>query len=438
VNKSRVLRIDNAFTDVLVGNPNIADALPLTDRSLYVLGKSLGSTTLSIYGRNGDAKTLIAVVDLVVTHDLDGIKRRLHDLMPQERILIRSAHDAVVLSGTLSSAKSVADAAAVAERFAPGKVTNMLKVKGSQQVMLAVRFAEVKRSALKDLGINYQVLAKIGSVTLSSFAGPLALGSTLFPTPAGLFNISGNSGNVQFDAVLNALEQRGIIKTLAEPNLVALSGDTASFLAGGEFPIPVAQSGSGSERNQAITIEFKQFGVGLSFTPTVIGEDVISLVVAPEVSALDTSTEINISGVRIPGLVTRRVKTTVELKNGQSFAIAGLLQKEFRNSIDQIPYLGKIPVLGALFRSAEYQRNETELVVIVTPYIVKPAGLRDLRVPTDEVKLPSDAEFFLKGRVEGKPVPPGPAPVPQRSSAALSDSRITGGGLDGSFGHIVR
>jgi pilus assembly protein CpaC len=136
--------------------------------------------------------------------------------------------------------------------------------------------------------------------------------------------------------------------------------------------------------------------------------------------------------------VTRRVKTTVELKNGQSFAIAGLLQKEFRNSIDQIPYLGKIPVLGALFRSAEYQRNETELVVIVTPYIVKPAGLRDLRVPTDEVKLPSDAEFFLKGRVEGKPVPPGPAPVPQRSSAALSDSRITGGGLDGSFGHIVR
>jgi pilus assembly protein CpaC len=438
LNKSRVLRLETSFTDILVGNPGIADALPLTDRSLYVLGKGLGSTTLSIYGRDGDVKTLVAVVDLVITQDLDGIKRRLHDLMPQERIAVRSAHDSVVLSGTVSSAKHVADAMALAERFAPGKVTNMLKVKGSQQVMLAVRFAEVKRTALKDLGINHQVIAKIGAVTLSSFAGPAALGQTLFPAPFNLFNISGSSRNVQFDALINALEQKGIIKTLAEPNLVALSGDTASFLAGGEFPIPVAQSGSGSGGNQTITIEFKQFGVGLSFTPTVLADDTISLVVAPEVSALDTSTEINISGVRIPGLVTRRVKTTVELRHGQSFAIAGLLQKEFNNSINQIPYLGNVPVLGALFRSADYQRNETELVVIVTPYLVKPGSLADLRVPTDGARLPSDTEFFLKGRVEGKPLPPGPAPVPPRTSSALSDSRITGGGLDGNLGHIVR
>ncbi len=439
INKSGVLRIDTPFVDILVGNANIADALPLTDRSIYVLGKALGSTSLSLYGRNGDAKTLLAIVDLVVTHDLAGIKRHMFELLPAERIQVRTAQDAVVLSGTVASATHVANALAIAERYAPGKVTNMLRVKGSQQVMLAVRFAEVKRTALKDLGVNVDVLAQVGSVAISAFTGgfsTLLTGAAPLVSPFGVLDVNANvNKNVQVRAVIDALEQKGIVKVLAEPNLIALSGDTASFLAGGEFPIPVAQGGAGTTGNNAITIEFKQFGVGLSFTPTVIGDDTISMVVAPEVSALDFSTQITISGVRVPGLTTRRVKTTIELRHGQSFAIAGLLQKDFANNIDQIPFAGNVPVLGALFRSADYRRNETELVVIVTPFLVKPARPTDLALPTDRFVPPSDKEFFLKGRIEGRPIL---APAAGPLNPALGDSRATGGGLDGSLGHIIK
>jgi pilus assembly protein CpaC len=429
INKSQILRVDTPFADLLVGNPEIADVLPLTNRTVYVLGRGLGSTSLSVYGRN---KVLIAILDLVVTPDVEGLKRRLFDLMPSDPVGVRAVNDSVVLSGTVSSAGQVTQAAAVAERYAPGNVINLLKINESQQVMLDVRFAEMTRNVVKELGINTDLLVDTGDATITLLTGRLLSGGTaadLFGTVAGSGVFAG--GDVVLDAVLDALEQRGLVKTLAEPKLIAMSGDTASFLAGGEFPIPVAQEG-GADGGTAITVEFKEFGVSLSFTPTVISGDLINLVVAPEVSSIDRSTAIVSAGISVPGLTTRRAKTTVELRDGQSFAIAGLLQSDFQDNIRQLPFLGDIPILGALFRSSEYQRGETELVITVTPYLVKPGRPSDMVLPTDNFIPPSDLGIFLFGQTEapdsGKPA------APSNSTLDLQEA----GGLDGRFGHIIQ
>lgn len=458
VNKSQILKVDRAFKDILVGNPKIADVLPLTNRTLYILGKELGTTSLSIYGAD---KSLLAIVDLVVTYNVDGLKAKIFELFPDEKVEVRTVNDAIVLSGAMSSGARLQSVVDLAERFAPGKVTNMLTLSGTQQVMLAVRFAEVKRSAFKELGINLNVLVRSGASTFSLLSGMPALGqatgiggaallkgSELVPN---LLNMSptipntvpllgaGNGGttlagtafNRDFSSLLDALEQKGVVKTLAEPNLIALSGDTASFLAGGEFPIPVAQSTSGG--GSTITIEFKEFGVGLAFTPTVLADGLISLDVAPEVSAIDPAASIQINGLLIPGLTTRRAHTTIELRDGQAFAIAGLLQSEFKDNIDQLPFAGDVPVLGALFRSSDYLHNETELVIIVTPYLVKPVKPKDLRLSTDTFVPPSDAELFLMGRPQKKTGAPGAS-----TQGSIVGQAGGGAGLDGNIGHIVK
>jgi pilus assembly protein CpaC len=435
--KSQVLRVDRPFTDLIVGNPEVADIMPLTDRSLYVLGKAIGSTNLSIYGQN---RTLIGIVDVTVSPDVDGVKARLNDLIQRERIEVRAVGPSIVLSGVVSSPGVASRAAQVAEQFAPGKVTNMLTVAGSQQVMLSVRIAEISRTAARELGIKPSVL--FGQTNRSVFGGRpdvtygedtvAGLGSVLDPANLSNFaaaSLSWATGNFLIDVVIDTLEEKGALKILAEPNLVALSGDTAKFLAGGEFPIPVAQDSD--DGNTTLTVEFKQFGVSLAFTPTVLDDGLINLVVAPEVSQIDPTVSVTFNGLQIPGLSTRKATTTVEMRAGQSFAIAGLLQSDFVNQVRQIPGFGDVPVLGALARSSNYERRETELVIIVTPQIVKPVAPDMLRDPTQTFVAPGLGEMALTGRVEGN------ALTGRDAINAALGSRPEGG-LVGSYGYIIK
>jgi pilus assembly protein CpaC len=432
VNKSEILRLDQPYEELLVGNPEVADVMALTNRSIYVLGKGLGTTNLTIYGPR---KQLIAVVDLVVSFDTEGLKAKFFEVMPNEKVEVRGVSGGIVLSGSVSSANDVSRATQLAERYAPGKVSNFLQVRGSQQVMLQVKFAEVQRSLIKDLrtgttarfsGGDFNAVIGGGDANLdpnvaTTAASGLAGLSTVIvrETSLGRGLATLLTGNWSLSAAFDALEEKGVVKTLAEPNLIALSGETASFLAGGEFPFPTAQSGTGTGGVAAITIEFKEFGVGLAFTPTVIGEDLINLSVAPEVSAIDRTVQVTVGGVGVPGLTTRRAKTTVELRDGQSFMIAGLLQNDFSDNIRQWPWLGDVPILGNLFRSPSFNRKETELVVLVTPRLVKPAKAGTLAAPTDRFVPPTDPDLFLHGRLEGRAGP---------------DS----GGLAGRYGHIIK
>jgi pilus assembly protein CpaC len=275
-------------------------------------------------------------------------------------------------------------------------VINAVKVTAPQQVMLEVRFVEASRSAGRELGVNWQAVQTnllSGGAGVGAAVGTGGLISGASPFGAIVGKMLGNG--VQADTLLQALEQRGVVRRLAEPNLTALSGDTASFLAGGEFPIPVASNLG------AVTVEFKKYGVGLAFTPTVLGDGVINLRIEPEVSQIDPTTTITIGAIQIPALIVRRANTTVELRDGQSFAIAGLLQSINTTDQKQLPWLSDVPILGALARSASYQKKETDLVIIVTPRIVRPARPGDvLRTPLDGSKPANDPEFFLLGQSE--------------------------------------
>jgi pilus assembly protein CpaC len=425
--QSQILRLNEPFTSLSVGEPKIADVLPLTDRSIYVLGKELGTTSLTIYGRNN---SLIAVADITVSFDIEGLKRRLFELMPEEKIEVRPADGALILSGFVTSGKHASQILEVAGRYGQGKITNLLAVKGSQQVMLSVRFAEVGRSVVKDLGLNTGVQLNSRTNTYAITSGDALLRGAIAATSFATGVTSAiRLGNVTLNLLFDALEKKGAVKTLAEPNLIALSGDTASFLAGGEFPVPVAQAGAAGGA-PTITIEYKAFGVALAFTPTVIGDDLINILVSPEVSRIDPNNSITLAGFQIPGLTTRRAKTTVELRDGESFAIAGLLQNDFQDTVRQFPLLADIPILGALLRSTDFQRNETELVIIVTPHLVKPSPPGALTTPADRFVLPSDLELFGFGRVESS------ASGLPASTGTLN--RAGAGGVEGRYGHIIK
>ena len=422
VNKSQILRLDVPFTDISVGNAKIADVLALTNRTLYVLGKAIGTTSLTIFGPN---RRLIAVADLVVTFDIEGVKARLNEMMPGETVEVRPLGNSVVLSGMVSSAERAERAATIANRYAPGAVTNMLRVGSAQQVMLAVRFAEVKRSALKRVGINLLALSKdgvtFGALGSTGFDVGTGIGAGLDADPGFLRGILGISiGSYTIQALFDALESKGFSRTLAEPTLVALSGDTASFLAGGEFPYQIVEDNS-------VEIVFKQFGISLDFTPTVLDRNRINLVVKPEVSNLDFDTSAALD-IGVPALSTRRAATTVELGDGQSFAIAGLIQNNFDDNIQQVPWLGNVPILGALFRSSDFLRSETELVMVVTPHIVKPVSPDRIVLPTDRFMPPSEKDFFLMGKIR--------EPVAAAAPASAPGGRMTGG-IAGPHGHIV-
>jgi pilus assembly protein CpaC len=461
VNKSQVIRADRAYSRALIGNPEVADVLPLTDRSLYVLGKKTGTTSLTLYDRSN---SLIAVMDVSVGPDVTGLKRQLSELMPGNQLGARMSNDSIVLEGIVSNAAAADRAVQLAETYAPGKVVNMLSLGSSQQVMLEVRFSEVKRSALKQIGVGtfvegggnngFQgvvgggasltpgtpVTVNSGGVTTTVPGSPLyQLGSIVdsFGILSRTFKIFGGT----FEATLDALERKGVITTLAEPTLVSLSGETASFLAGGEFPVPVIQNNGGNSSSGggggAFTVEWKPFGVSLAFTPTVLADGVINLVVAPEVSSIDPTASIVINNLRIPGLQTRRAKTTVELRDGESFAMAGLLRQDFQSTVRQFPGLGSLPIIGALFRSNGFQKDETELVMIVTPRLVRPVRAGTLKVPTDTSKQANEADQFLLGRTDTG-VPAAPAPFRGRAHTAPPTSPSEVGGGTGSGGSAAR
>ena len=453
VNKSQVLRVDRPYAQALIGNAEIADVLPLTNRSLYVLGKQQGTTSLTLYDAR---RNLIAVIDVVVGPDVTGLRRQLSELIPGEEIGARVSNNSVVLTGIVSSGPAAERAVQIAETYAPDHVINMLSIGSTQQVMLEVRFSEMRRGAARQLGFNHAFVSEGGG--FEGGFGDNAPGTALLTDQNGrpVVNIgsilesagvvAGSNFNIlglNITSVLDALERRGVVTTLAEPTLIALSGETASFLAGGEFPVPVAQSTTGTGTGGGISVEFKQFGVSLAFTPTVLDDGIINLVVQPEVSSIDRSAGVTINGIVIPGLQTRRARTTLELRDGQSFAMAGLLRRDFQDTVRQFPILGSIPIIGTLFRSTSYQNDDTELVIIVTPRLVRPMPASAARVPTDRVQPPNEIELFLQGRtdsaIELDPAGPPPVgnatqPVTRPPQPRAVPSAPTG--VEGNYGHI--
>ncbi|MFV2051709.1 type II and III secretion system protein family protein [Aliiroseovarius sp. YM-037] len=427
MNRAVVVESDTPFAELSIANPGIADISTLSDRTIYVLGKAPGRTTLTLLGGDG---RLITNVDVRVTPDVSEFKERLQQIIPGEPIEVRTANDGIVLSGTVSSIARLDRALDLAERYAPGAVSNLMTVGGTQQVMLKVRFAEVQRSVSKRLnggltigtaGSDGRIVTGGGSGGLVSAGGVLGTALSLDGEASGGIGATFDIGAVEFGVLLEALESRGLVRTLAEPNLTALSGQQATFLAGGEYPVPIAQE------NDTVTVEFKPFGVELNFTPRVVDGKQINLSINAAVSSLDPANGIQFAnGFSIDAFRRRETSTTVEMRDGESFAIAGLLLDDFRDLNGQVPWLGDIPILGALFRSADYEREQSELVIIVTAHLVSPTRGEALALPTDRVRPPTEADLFLRGRVtaEGRPTTGGAGEVARQD-------------FSGSYGYVM-
>jgi len=403
MNRAVVVESDVPFAELSIANPGIADISSLSDRTIYVLGKEPGRTTLTLLGADG---RLITNVEVHVTPDIAEFKERLEQILPGENIEVRTANTGIVLSGTVSSISRLDRALELAERYAPDRVSNLMSVGGTQQVMLKVRFAEMQRSVSKSLSSSIALQGstlgdKLGLAGITNSLTSSDVANTTVPSGEnnGAFLFGFNAGGVEVGILLEALEARGVVRTLAEPNLTALSGQEAKFLAGGEYPIPVSQDGG------SITIEYKPFGVELNFTPRVIDNDVINLELSAAVSSLDSANGFTANGFTVDAFKRRETSTTVEMRDGESFAIAGLLQDDFMDLSGQVPWVGDIPILGSLFRSAEYARKQTELVIIVTPHLVTPTRGEVLALPTDRVQPPSDRDLFLFGRITADKAP---------------------------------
>ena len=426
MNRAVVVESDVPFSELSIANPGIADISSLSDRTIYVLGKSPGITTLTLLDSTG---RLITNVEVKVAADVTEFKERLRQILPGEKIEVRTANDGIVLSGTVSSTQRLQRALDLAERYAPERVSNLMSVGGVQQVMLKVRFAEMQRAVSKSLsaslgfsgGSGFGVNGGIGSLNNQ----PSLTNSLNGNIPATNDNVGAvlfgfNAGSVQVGLLLEALEQKGVVRTLAEPNLSALSGQEATFLAGGEYPIPVSQE------DGVITIEYKPFGIELRFIPRVVDRDIINLELKASVSAIDPTNSITINGFSVSAFTRRETSTTVELRDGESFAIAGLIEDQFLDNAAQLPWIGDVPVLGALFRSSEYQRSQTELVIIITAHLVTPTRGDALALSTDRVKPPSEKDLFLFGRVSRTDTP--------ESRAA---SEVAKQDFSGSYGYVM-
>lgn len=429
--KSRVIELPERYADLMIADPKVADVLPLSTHSVYLVGKAPGSTALTIYG---PGKRLLAAVNVVVSGDIETLKRRLHEILPDERnVQIRpAAGDSLVVSGTVSSPVALNQILTLAETYAPKKVVNMATVEGTQQIMLTVRIVEMQRTTAKSLRINesYRGLATNNPVIQFTSGDTIVNAATSVDT-FGQLASAWRLGSGDLTVLMDALETRGFVRTLAEPTLVAMSGDTANFLAGGEFPIPVAQaSGAGEGGIPTITVAFKQFGVSLAFTPTLLKDGLINLVVNPEVSAIDPSNSVTSGSIKIPGLKVRRAHTTVELRDGESFAIAGLMAQDYSNNIRQLPWVGDLPILGSLFRSTNFQRGESELVMVVTPHLAVPQR-GPAALPGEHFIPPSDFELFLLGSHAGS----GANLRPEDRALMAVDPRK--GGVDGPHGHVL-
>ncbi len=452
VGKSLVLRSPKPLKRASLANSEIADTLVLSPTQLYLNAKVIGSTNLTLWGRDGK---VFAVYDVVIQPNITRLKTQIHELFPAENgIQVRASQEHITLSGSASGPEIITKVVGLASTYAPKKVMNFLQVEGVQQVMLEVTVAEMAKGLLKRLGVNFLsfnnrnsqigLLDDLTSIERDDKTGAITqlLGNSID------LALGFNFGDDVLRLALAALKQHNLTKILAEPTLVSISGQEASFLAGGEFPVPIPQSFG------VTTIKFKEFGVSLKFNPTVLSGGNILLKIAPEVSELDFSNGVNFEGFTIPALLTRKVETIIELKDGQSFAIAGLLQENIREAIAKYPLLGDIPILGALFRSTSFQKNETELIIIVTPHLVKPLDMKKQTLPTDAYLEPNDFEFMLMGYMEGvRRSPSQKSGVPPQnrsgmkksvkervsasSTASLPPPVSIGGGLEGQFGHLA-
>ncbi len=426
MNRAVVVEAENPFAELSIANPGIADISTLSDRTIYVLGKAPGRTTLTLLGPDG---RLITNVEVQVTPDVAEFKERLRQILPGEAIEVCTANDGIVLSGMVSSIEKLDRALDLAARYAPDRVSNLMHVGGTQQVMLKVRFAEVQRSVIKSLNAGVTFVDDSATPSFDGASGlgnlqPGGFGSTIQNFTQGFgggaVNFGFEAGGVAFNVLLEALESKNLVRTLAEPNLVALSGQEASFLAGGEYPIPVSD-------NDGITIEYRPFGIQLNFIPRVIDGGKINLELNAAVSAIDDSVTVTSNVVSVNAFSRREAQTTVEMMDGQSFAIAGLLQDDFSDAATQVPWLGDVPILGALFRSANYQRDQSELVVIITPHLVTPVSGEALALPTDRIRPPTESELFLFGTVAR------PAGAPSSGAAAEVAKQDFGG----SYGYVM-
>ncbi|TIN00169.1 MAG: type II and III secretion system protein family protein [Mesorhizobium sp.] len=408
--KPKTIMTSAAFYQIVIGDPEIANVNPLTDKSFYVLGNNLGTTGIALFD---EKKQLVGTVDIEVTLDTDQLASTIRASVPDARIKVGSANGRVVLSGEADDAVAAEKANKIATRFSgTEEVINSVNISSSQQVQLNVRFVEINRQAGQDLGAKYAAnfAYGLGGRDVSIDPGTVPA--------AGTGEIIGRllSNGVSIDIAIKALEERGLARRLAEPNLIARSG---------QFPIPV------SEDNGKISVSYKKYGVSLDFTPTVLKDGLVSLDIAPEVSSIDASASYNIGTISVPGFIVRRARTSVDLKNGQSFMIAGLLQSQNDITTSRIPGLGKMPVLGALFSSKSYQRRETDLVIIVTPYLVKPVDpSKKLVEPTDGTQPASNADYFLNNTEEVKDSDAG-------RTVALADGRVTQPAAAASAGHFL-
>src|SRR5580698_8414569 len=391
--KSAAFRLDYPASEIVVAQPDTLSLVATTDRSFYVRGKALGITNILIYDTQ---HRLAQVVDVRVGYDVGSLQSDLDTALPGESIHVSNFAGGILLTGEVETPAIAERAAAIAEHYAPKAVENDLTIRRGQQVQVDVRVIEASHSAIKDLGLNVNVTS-LGGFTFST-GGALPSGIQ----PQATIGVNHQFGAWNVDANLQALESKGAIRELARPNLVAMSGQEATFLAGGEFPVPLPNGNLGT------TIDFKQFGVKLNVTPTVEPNGTIQLKVAPEVSELDPKDGINIQGFQVPGISTRRASTQVELRDGESFAIAGMFQRNYSNTINQIPGATNLPVLGALFRSSDWQRSETELVIIVTPHLTAPVrDINQLPNPLKETQEQTAVDVILDGKSTG-PLPPNP------------------------------
>lgn len=463
VHRSTLINLPRSMAEVIVADPEVADIYPHGKNKLSIIGKKVGRTTVRAFSEDS---SLIRSIDVTVGYDLPMIRKTLKELMPFESIGIEMVNNNVALTGQVSSTLAATQAVKIVDQFVSAegdsagsttagddpassdvvtsKILNLMEVVSGQQVMLRVRVGEIRRTALKQLGVNLQAISNDGANTVFSIAtgsgvagGVTNLGKTFNPatrsltttitngvpeiveeiTPPGITSVASglgqftaadnsfgalgathlNSSGDGISGLLDALESNGLFKILAEPNLVALSGEEAKFLAGGEFPILVPQATGGAGGGTFLTVEFKPFGVSVNFKPTVLTENRIRMSVEPEVSELNTSANTTLAGVSIPGLNTRRASTTIEMAPGESFMIAGLISDNMRSSIEQIPGIGEVPILSSLFRSTEFRREETELVLAVTPYLVDPMTSADVKLPTDNFAPASVMESFFYG-----------------------------------------
>lgn len=395
LNKGALIELPSNARDVMVSNPMIVEAVVRSPRRVYIFSREIGQANVFILDAAGKQ---ILNLEVQVERDLDALQGMIDKFLPSSRVVVESINDNIVLSGFVSSPAAADQARDLAARFVgdPERVLNMVAIDTNEQVMLKVSIVEMQRNVSKQFGVNWALRHAANNAadfwSMDSLNPFSLVGSAISGSNVGYSHV-GSTGRV--DATLTMLERVGLVRTLAEPTLTAISGESANFLAGGEFPVPVGYDQSSS----TVTVDWREFGVGLGFTPIVMSEGRISLRISTEVSELTTDGALALQNLTLPALKVRRAETTVELPSGGSMVMAGLLQEDIRENLDGLPGAKDVPVLGALFRSRDFEANETELVVIVTPYLVSATNRANIRTPLDGFKPVNDLEAIFLGRV---------------------------------------